>query len=68
MNNVLSVCVCARLFERHYKLVFFFFQHCLGKSSCTIPLKREAYDQKEQDTCPETFKVLAAQALCVATP
>nr|XP_017217998.1 PREDICTED: beta-galactosidase 13-like [Daucus carota subsp. sativus] len=43
-------------------------EHCLRKSSCTIPLKREAYDQKEQDTCPETFKVLAAQALCVATP
>ncbi|KAL5561196.1 hypothetical protein UlMin_030943 [Ulmus minor] len=38
-------------------------QHCLGKKSCTIPMKREIFDKKE-DQCPDTKKTLAIQAKC----
>ncbi|KAK1370335.1 Beta-galactosidase [Heracleum sosnowskyi] len=37
-------------------------EHCMGKNNCTIPLSREAFGNG--DSCPETFKVLAAQVKC----
>ncbi|KAF4391619.1 hypothetical protein G4B88_030770 [Cannabis sativa] len=40
-------------------------QECLGKSSCTVPAKREVFD-KNGDHCPDTMKTLAIQVKCAA--
>ncbi|KAL6963709.1 hypothetical protein U1Q18_034714, partial [Sarracenia purpurea var. burkii] len=39
-------------------------QYCLGKSSCSIPLEREIFDDKSHDQCPDVSKTLAVQVRC----
>ncbi|CAL5402278.1 unnamed protein product [Camellia sinensis] len=39
-------------------------EYCLGKNSCAIPLKREIFDDKSHDKCPEISKILAFQVRC----
>ncbi|KAF1002122.1 hypothetical protein AG4045_016362 [Apium graveolens] len=39
---------------------------CLGKITCTIPLVRDAFVDRNKDTCSDTFKALAVQVKCGA--
>ncbi|WOH03682.1 hypothetical protein DCAR_0623081 [Daucus carota subsp. sativus] len=39
-------------------------ERCLGKITCTIPLVRDVFVDKDKDTCLETFKALAVQVKC----
>ncbi|KAL6957924.1 beta-galactosidase [Sarracenia purpurea var. burkii] len=39
-------------------------KYCLGKSSCSIPLEREIFDDKSHDQCPDVSKTLAVQVRC----
>ncbi|KAF3434702.1 hypothetical protein FNV43_RR21787 [Rhamnella rubrinervis] len=38
-------------------------QHCLGKTDCSVPMKREIFD-KNKDGCPNIQKILAIQVKC----
>ncbi|KAF6166452.1 hypothetical protein GIB67_038189 [Kingdonia uniflora] len=39
-------------------------QHCLGKTSCAIPIERENFDKGTEDACPNVYKILAVQVRC----
>ncbi|KAI8025515.1 Beta-galactosidase 13 [Camellia lanceoleosa] len=39
-------------------------KYCLGKNSCFIPIKRELFDDKSEDKCPNIPKTLAVQVRC----
>ncbi|GMN48724.1 hypothetical protein TIFTF001_017899 [Ficus carica] len=41
-------------------------QHCLGKPSCVIPVKKELFE-KNGDACPNVSKTLAIQVKCAAS-
>lgn len=56
-----AACKCA-----HFFLTFFCLQRCLGKITCTIPLVRDAFVERNKDTCSDTFKALAVQVKCGA--
>ncbi|KAG6653492.1 beta-galactosidase 13-like [Carya illinoinensis] len=38
-------------------------QHCLGKTSCSVPIERELFI-KDNDACPDIKKTLAIQVKC----
>lgn len=38
-------------------------QYCLGKTYCTVPMKRDLFD-KDKDGCPDIQKILAIQVKC----
>jgi len=43
---------------------FSFFQYCLGKAECVIPVNKSTFEQDKKDSCPKVEKKLAVQVKC----